>query len=409
MAFRICLIGATYSGNKGAAGMLTAAVQSLREKLPENTEYKVFSLYPRRDFPVKQPGVCIVPLKLAALVFVLPFASFLFALFGWIPFSRRLLYRYVPLKELVSADVLLDLSGISFVDGRTATLLYNVCCILPALLVGTPVVKMSQALGPFKSQINRNLAKFLLKRVKFIYSRGSSTSGHLQALGITNWKPSADLAFLLRETGVDAENILPPEIDKRLIIGISPSQVLDSYCSRAGIAYIEILASVLNTIASEQNAFVLIIAHSNLGEKTVSRNNDYHVCSRLYELCDKQRTRLILEDSTPGELRSLAGLCDVYIASRFHSMISALSTATPVLVTSWSHKYMEVMEEFECGKWVLEKNAISAESLELMLNELIACKNDTSERIEANRLRVIKSAWVQIDEVVEMLIMGKNQ
>jgi len=383
--------------------MLTAAVCSLRNQLPK-AEFKIFSLYPVRDEPAKQVGVDIVPLKAEAIVFILPAVSFLHAVLGWIPPVGNMLRKYPPLNELVQADVLLDLSGISFVDGRTVTLVYNICCILPAFLVRTPVVKMSQALGPFKNRFNRFFAKILLGRVTTIYSRGKSTSENLKELGLTNWKQAADLAFLLIDDSKDKQlKVLFPE-KGILTIGVSPSQVMSSYCSKAGVKYIKPLASALNSIAAANNARVVIVAHSNLGGDVVCGNNDYQICSQLYELCDKDITTLILEDSKPGELRRIIGCCDVFIASRFHSMISALCTGTPTLVTSWSHKYREVMKEFESEQWILKTDDISEASLKELLNKLILDRKVAAERIRRNLPGVRISAQIQIDGVVTLLL-----
>lgn len=402
MAVKVTIIGATYSGNKGAAGMLTAVIDSLGNQLP-GTEFNILSLYPEKDELLKQTGVRIVSLKAVSVVFILPVVSFFYAVAGWFSPFGNILRRYPPLDVLVQADVLLDLSGISFVDGRTATLVYNVCCILPAFFVKTQVLKMSQALGPFRKFPNRLFAKALLPRVNTVYSRGKSTSENLKDLGLTNWKPAADLAFLLgEESGTAHFDASLPDCNG-LTIGVSPSQVLSKYCSKVGVKYIESLAVVLNSVAKTSDARIVILAHSNLGANVVSRNNDYQVCSKLFELCEKNSTTLILEDKSPAELRHIIRKCDVFLASRFHSMISALCTETPTLVTSWSHKYREVMEEFEAEQWILNAEDISEISLTKLLNHLILNREVIARKIRENLPAVKASAQIQIDDVAAML------
>ncbi|MHA1911914.1 MAG: polysaccharide pyruvyl transferase family protein [Candidatus Kariarchaeaceae archaeon] len=402
MRSQIAIIGATYSGNKGAAGMLSALVDALSDKLI-NPDFKVFSLYPTKDLPLKQTSVTIVPLPAFAVIFVLPFLAFFYMLLGWIPIIAFLLKKYLPLKKLLHSDVLLDLSGISFVDGRAITLIYNVCCLLPAFFLNIPVVKMSQALGPFNDVVNRVVAKTILPRVHTIFSRGKFTSENLRQLEMSNWKPAADLAFLLKEKPSNLKVTSLLSTSYQFTIGVSPSQVLSSYCSKEKIEYIEPLANALNKFASVNNAQVIIIAHSNLGEDIVSRNNDYQICSKLYKLCNSDFTSIILDDISPSDLRLVISQCDVFIASRFHSMISALCTGTPTLVTSWSHKYQEVMDEFDVGYWILNTNEISETKLLNYLNSLFLDKENISEKISNNLPRVIDSAQTQIDYVLAML------
>lgn len=404
MSQTISIIGATYAGNKGAAGMLSATIMQLAKQLPEDTSYRVFSLYPKKDRPLAQAGVEIVSLRSIPLVLIMPMLAALFALLKHIPGLGKIPLKYRPLRALAESDILLDLSGISFADGRALILVYNVCCVLPALLLHIPVIKMSQALGPFRSFLNRRIAKIVLSRIKTIFARGSITAEHLEELGLVNWKRSADLAFLLdHDENSDTLEALIPKADRSLIIGVSPSQVLETYCTKAGHDYLGELSSVINSVADRTSAHVVILAHSNLGEDSRSRNNDYHVCRKLYELCNKQNTVLLLEDRSPAELRSIISECDVFIASRFHCMISAICTHVPVLVTSWSHKYLEVMAVFGLDSYIVELQDITEESLAEMLISIIDDRSAISKKMKETLPDVCRSARIQIDAVVQFL------
>ena len=157
---RITIVGSALSGNKGASAMLEAAIQSLTARLGE-VDFTLFSMYPDEDadrnpFPnleivaadARQLGVSINTLALAYRV---------------LPFLRRPLRRRSrAIAALVDSSVLLDQGGITFTDGREKFLLYNVASILPAINVGTPVVKCAQAIGPFRHPINRLASRVFL-------------------------------------------------------------------------------------------------------------------------------------------------------------------------------------------------------------------------------------------------------
>lgn len=397
MAHDICLIGATYSGNKGAAGMLVACTEALRRKLGEDSRFSVLSIYSRRDSAHMQKDVAIVPLSPPALILLFLPISFLYFLLSWSRLLRRPLLFYKPLHAIVKADVLLDLSGISFVDGRTATLVYNVACILPAILVGTPVVKMSQALGPFNNRLNRMMASTLLPRMKMIFSRGSITSEFLKNLGLKNWLPAGDLAFLL-----DSGAALPKA--EETVFGIIPSEVMRRYCGKRNLDYVSILADTLKQLISDvRPCRIKIISHSNLGPESESRNNDFHVCKALCEQLSSDNADLIIEDLGPKELRRIIGNCDIVISSRFHGMISALCTTTPVIATAWSHKYVEVMRSFGCERWVVGFRDMDSNHLYGITLEALNSREEISKQIARRLPLATESAAGQISAVVELL------
>lgn len=402
---RVAIIGATYTGNRGAAAMLVSTVEKLREKLPGDTEFHVLSLYREKPGTALERGVRIVSLPAVKLLGVMPVLCLLYRLFSGVGFLRKVLLRYSPLETVAGADVYLDLSGISFVDGRGITLLYNICCLLPGLLLGVPVFKMSQAMGPFQGKLNRWAALRLLPRVRRIYSRGPVTTEHLSNLGLCNLVEAADLAFLLGE-GQDIPSAEESQEKPALTIGIAPSQVLMNHSNKTGVDYIGALNRAVAPFASREDCRILVIAHSNLGDSVRSRNNDYHVCTELFNRLDCNDKQLIIDDLGPEDLRGIISRCDVFIASRFHSMISALCESVPVLVTSWSHKYREVMDQFDCGEWVLGSSELAGPCFGEKLALLVERREGVRGLIEKNLNRVIDSAGKQIDGVAAFLLGG---
>ena len=193
---RVAIIGATYTGNRGAAAMLISAVAKLRERLPGHVEFNVFSLYREKTGTAEYHNVNIEYLPVVKLMIMLPVLCVLYRVLKEFAPAANLLRKFPPLEILTGSDVLLDLSGISFVDGRGVKLIYNILCIFPALFLKIPVFKMSQALGPFENRFNRKASLSLLSRVEQIYSRGKITSRYLESLGLDNFKESADLAFI---------------------------------------------------------------------------------------------------------------------------------------------------------------------------------------------------------------------
>lgn len=405
---RIAVIGGTFSGNKGAAGMLESVIVNLTHLVPDRVHFDVLSIYPKRDSRRPIPkNVRIIPAKPVVLVILLPPLAILYALLNKFDLPKKFLLSCKPLRAIVEATFVLDVSGISYVDGRGTTLVYNIACNLPAIAVGTPIIKLSQALGPFRKLVNRKAARSILPRLFHIFARGQETEEHLKSLGLKNVTPAADLAFILNEHSPVPE--LSDEIyaeigESDLVIGVSPSQVFAGHCKKYGRDSVDVLATYLNYLHAKTDAHIVIVAHSLLEPGKHSRNNDYHVCLAIYEkLTTKTKATLVTDDMTPSELRAVISLCNCFVACRFHSMISALCMEVPTLVLAWSHKYHEVMSEFGLEEYVLGLDDFNVGSLFDSTQRLLGKRAEIAETIK-NHLPEVKSrAKVQIEFAVNAL------
>jgi len=197
---RVVLLGATITGNRGAESMLRAAIQHIPEHAGP-VRFTLLSLYPEDDrIENREPGLEIVsctPLHLVACVFPLTCLGSLFKRLG-LPF--RFLMVSPAVRALMEADLVVDLSGISFVDGRgPGILLYNVLVVLLPWMWGIPIVKYSQALGPFRKPFNRFFARWMLPKAAHIAARGRITHGCMGLWSETQIEPLARIARFMTE------------------------------------------------------------------------------------------------------------------------------------------------------------------------------------------------------------------
>lgn len=361
--------------------MLHSALENLPQELGD-VHFRVLSVYPAADARLNQDDrVEIVPARPAALVIAVPLAL-AWAVLRAVRLPPGLLRRNPVLSALDQSAALVDLSGISFNDRRTIELFYNVACILPALLLGTPVIKLSQAMGPFETPLNRTAAKLLLPRVRLNVARGERTLDHLQELGLENVALCADAAFSMDEADPRAEAVLTG-LDRfgRRVVGISASSVVESYCQRHDIDYPRVVAGLADR-AIEAGYGVWLIAHSVRPSEKAGRTNDVDTCRAIYDrMAHQALCELVVEDHSPATLRAVIGACDLFVASRFHAMVSALAEGVPVLVTGWSHKYAEVLEMFELERWVLGHEELSIEGMWEAFQRLSAQEDQIREKI----------------------------
>jgi len=407
----IIVVGATLSGNKGAAAMLQSGLYNISQSV-DNVKFSILSIYPEEDRVVNtDPNINIVPAKPFALLLSIP-AAYLRSALNKLRIQPGFFSNNKIVNAIDRGDLFIDMSGISFSDGRILELGYNVACILPAIILRKPVIKYSQALGPFETYLNRIFAMTLLPKLRIIAARGNSTHEFLNKLGLQNVILCADAAFSLPE--VDAEDDIRKKITtdsfgNREIVGISASSVVNAYCEKKGIDYCKIMARFSDVIINTENYAVRLIAHAVRDDKKGGRTNDIDTCKKIYDLMEKiDYCQLIIDDYSPSELRSIIGESSYFIASRFHSMVFALSKNIPVIVTAWSHKYQEVLAMFDLEYWAMEHQDLTTSNLLRKFETLVIQKDEIKTKISIYLPQVIDSSSKNAKIAISMLMLLKK-
>lgn len=407
---KICILGLTVSGNRGAESMLLAIMKHMDSDLC--SYYDLVSVYPNED-SAQNPYANLNIVSGKPLTVLT--AAILSCLLGWargIPGISQVLSLNPILRSILESELVLDSSGVAFIDGRGIPLLgYNACLCLPAVFLRKPIVKLSQALGPFETTANRTIASFVLPRLQAVIARGEITKSFLDTLKLSNTHLAADSAFVMPIADSDraeADKILANTISVRAsdgssvkkMLGISPSTVVDAYVTKEGRNYPEIMADFI--ASSIRKGFsVVLIPHSVRPGSEERMNNDLIVCKEIVALLKKNHSfsdslknnlTLIDKELSAPVLRSLIGKMDFYIASRFHSMVSSLAMQNPTVLVGWSHKYREVMRMFDLEDYALSFSDLSSERLSVELDRLIVNEEDIRNKLALYLPQVEKSS-----------------
>lgn len=390
---KVSIVGAALSANKGAAAMLETVIACLPSTMGPCT-FDILTTYPEADAPKVPQGsnarvVGLQPLRLALIE--IPVASLALVArtlrlpLGWV--------RARACRSILDSAVVVDVAGISFVDGRGIPItIYNSLMTGLSLLLGVPTVKAAQALGPFKTQPNRLLAKLVLPRLAAVCARGARTREHLDTLHLSNVTNVADLAFSLDEAGslpAHVETALAPLGGKFIVV--MPSSVVRGLFESTGGDYVSAVATLIRDIRKSTGLGVVVAPHSYRVGHPEGRMNDGPVCQEVAGRCaDDTMVVGIDEDLSAGELRHLIGLGDVLVTSRFHAMISGLSTCTPTVVVGWSHKYREVLDDFGLANFGMDSATLA--NPELIVEQVQQCllNNSTIEMQIRNALPAVK-------------------
>ncbi len=403
---KICIIGATISGNKGAESMFHSAVQNIGNEIPDAFFY-LFTYYPKQDRKKNNAlniQICSgTPLKLGI---VYPSFSVICLL---LPFFKSHFKKIdKDFFTLLESDLVIDMGGVSFVDGREKYLAFNIACILVPILFRKKIIKFSQALGPFNNPINRFFAKILLPRINHIIARGKITYSNLKSIRLNNAIIGADAAFMLNISNSSykiANDYIGDNFRKKMIIGIAPSTVIEKSCENIGIDYSSIISEFIDYLIECENCHVIIIPHSIRKYTTKRKNNDLLVSRKIHEKVSSKNCCILISDDLSAEvLRVLISYCNYFIASRFHAMVSSLSMSVPTLVCGWSHKYLEVLQMFEMEDYTFDYTKLDTMMLIDMFTSLKENHQKITAKFEKFLPNVINSARIN-SEIAKNLLM----
>lgn len=368
-ALQFSVVGGSVWGNRGAEAMLMTVCHEIWKNDPE-TVFNVYSIYPAQDKKlVSEPRLNFysgTPLRVALLHFPLALIAFFFSrLRIKIPLPR-------DLNRMRQSEALLDIGGITFADGRAFQLLYNVLSIWPAMLLGVPVIKLSQAMGPFETKINLKASEHFLPKCKQIFSRGEITSSFLDHyFPELPYAESDDIAFLYDPTySLSSENenkvedlekiLLGKKQAGKTIIALVPSILVLKKSTKKDINYPGILLNlVLSNI--DENVHYVVLPNGTRDGSTSTMNNDILAVKAIWEYFSKELTEVQLSkiswvdhDINTRGVRELIGCCSALVTSRFHAMIAGLALCVPTMVIGWSHKYRETLKRFGVEQYAID-------------------------------------------------------
>jgi polysaccharide pyruvyl transferase WcaK-like protein len=411
------VIAATIYGNRGAEAMLETVVGRLREQRPD-AKFHVFTYYPaddRRLLAAEYASLHSSTPK-ALVLWLLPL-SLLFGLLRLV-FGRGVL-RFGPraIRALGESTALVDLAGVAFIDGREKFLPFNLLTLLPAWLLGTPVVKMSQATGPFRNRANRLAAAFMLPKCAKVWARGERTYQHLKESGFDglDFALADDIAFnhkpeyaLSNEASPALEHLFAQLAEARGkagvrgVIGVCPSSVLAVQSRKQAGNYEQMLSGLVGNLAQQGFLVVLFPNATRALYGEAERNNDLPVIRRMLDdLPHGSVPPVVFDlDVNATDIKRIIAETEVVLVSRFHAMVGALSLAVPAAVLGWSHKYAEVMARFGQEGCVMDYKDLGSAELGGQVASVFERRAEIREAIMRNLPTVKAAAARPIDSLL---------
>lgn len=212
-----------------------------------------------------------------------------------------------------------------------------------AKLLGKRIYFLGNGIGPFSTLLGETIAKFTCFLADFITVRDKKSYDYLKKWGYTRTLLSFDFAVLLKEM---TDNI--KHLKNKKIIGLSVTPFFSIYHNNfeKDIMLVDKIANILEYCLEneKQTEIHLFIFHGG------SRNSDIWITKLLQKRLKKNiqiKTRVKIIDYNPDPIKILAhvGECDIFIGTKYHSLVFAYINNLPMLVINYHPKCQNFAEE----------------------------------------------------------------
>lgn len=406
--------------NYGVRVLLTSAVEALASFDPDD---EIFLLdYGRKPEQWAEPTgngeklIKLINLRFSWKIFLpnnifrLVTIAYLLKLLPGKSWKQKIMERNPWIRGVLRGGVNYAISGgDSFSDiYGLRRLLYVALPQILVLLLDRPLVLLPQTYGPFRGRIAKFLARYILRRAKYVYSRdkgGVSTVSELLGDDGIKVKVVPDLGFRMTPAPLDSSTISQVENIRRQgpIVGLNVSSLLymGGY-SRKNMfnlheSYPAIVEALINHIVCKLDSQVLLVPHVCGGPS--SQEDETRLCKKLlddYKSIYGNHICYIDQNPDHRQIKSLIGNCDVFIGSRMHACIGAVSQAVPSVCLAYSHKFEGVMRPLGAGARVVDLRSATISEILNIVSEVFNERNQLSMELRSAIPEVKKAVNFQI-------------
>jgi colanic acid/amylovoran biosynthesis protein len=305
--------------------------------------------------------------------------------------------RHRPLlAAYFTADLVVSSAGnFLYTSGRGGlTFVVAIYSMLFAWFSGKPLYTMPQTIGPLKRGWERWLVRLAANRARWVFVRDSFSLVELEHLQLRHNRFTAvpDLAFAFPHC--------PPEMGMRLLaeygLSLPATRPLlgvtlmnwgaqnPAFGNQAG--YETAVAHVIRTFATTQQGQIVLF--SQVCGPTMAED-DRVPARRVKEQLANLGTDVIFIDkiASTEELKAAYGLMDIFMGTRLHSNIFAISEGVPAVMIEYRYKTRGVMQMLELERWVIDIQDVQADKLASLFwqlwDEQTAVKQQMQERLPA--------------------------
>lgn len=291
--------------------------------------------------------------------------------------------------SLAACDALIDLAGFAYTDQWGAKPIADFSRLASYYSQREkPVILLPQALGPFEDPATQSAFSRIAASADLIYARDNISLRYatVAASAKANIRLCPDMTL---PVGVKFGK---PTIEKPIII-VPNMRVVDRG-GAAPDAYLNILHRTIMAVG--ELGAVKILIHDLGGD-------DEKLARRLQRRLGKPVEIITVDD--PWALKGEIAQASLLVGSRYHALVAALSCGVPTLAVGWSHKYSELMDEFECGDCLFAADsdglALSQRALFLLDEANNHDQRDRLRKIAQEKKLMVSKMWDDVADILQ--------
>ncbi len=407
---KIGLLGASFdTGNLGVSALAESSIKIILNKWPNAEIILLGNGYKPQEHCLFLSGkeICAktLPIRFCKNIF-LPYHFLWFAFYGLLakvlPISRlknELVSRNPHFKMLYEMDLVADITG-----GDSFSDIYGFRRFFLGFLrkwlvifLGKKLVLLPQTYGPFKGNITRAMAKYILRSTNAIYSRDRESLEYVKNLlggntedGKAQFAP--DVAFVLDSRKPEHLAIEPSaniRAHNSTVVGLNVSGLLfNGGYSRNNMFglktdYRELICEIIKMLLEDRNVMVLLVPHV-FPPAGCEVESDPKACLKVYEQLKQiypGRIFLVRDEYDQGEIKYVIGLCDFFIGSRMHACIAALSQSIPTVGLAYSKKFAGVFDSVGIGNLVIDLRTVTESEVLSRVEEIFVNGREMAEEL----------------------------
>lgn len=320
------------------------------------------------------------------------------------------------LDEIRQSDLVISMYGISYVgDGvhRFTDGLSDFSPYYYARKYGIPYTRFIQSYGPFDDIKIRFFARKELNNLPFVFARGKNSAAYCRTIvdDKNSVKDMPDLAVLLpKDDGEWVDDYLKKSgLDRHGYIVVSPSAVIYNMPNRVGGSvgkkHVESMVLIVQELARRGHK-ILMLPHMYSDKK---HDCDREICFKIFNKLDEQERLaicIVKEDVDAMQAKGLIAASTMAIVSRYHALVAAVSTSTPVVTLGWNIKYQDLMEYYCIDDTAIDvRNYEPDEIVQKVMEKIKFYKDENSMLIyKSMNDRVRKKVYSALDILADWIV-----
>ena len=212
-----------------------------------------------------------------------------------------------------------------------------------------PLILFTSSIGPFSGGLKKIMAVNGLRMFDFLTVRDAITYEYFNSLKLKNVKLIHDSAFVLEPSPKEKVNevLTKSGFKGDLYIGLNISVLLYNKLKDFGRDYASEMAEFVMWLNNHFKLPVILIPHQIFPtcykfspEQYISKGGDdrFAIDEIMKHISDKSQIFPLMGEYSPMELKGIIKGSEIFIGGRMHSVIAAISTATPAMIMQYSHK-----------------------------------------------------------------------